>query len=579
MLEVGLAFLVTLAIAAGIYGLGDLTMQRNGIGVRWVFGWSLLWWIVALPAQLAGPDAGIPAGAAAIVVGCVRLTLRWRDCRRQLIAGCVAALAGSPLWLAPPHFYDALVYHLGLPWSWLVNGSFAPVENNLFSHFPLAGSTVYLLAVRAGAPEAAAGLHWLTFAAVLATATELARLLGAGRWSWIAAVLLCGCWHAPWLASLAGADHLVVLGVLVAVVLWMTPGEENDRPWAATGIALGFALSSKYTAAVPVAGFLVAAAAMCRPRWQAVAAGAVALLASSFWWVRNLIDVGNPFHPLLWNVFDGPGWTREEYARYVSLVRESVGDAWSWMTPLGVWFAPAAIVALATLFSRRAEAPRVRFVGLAAVLALAGWVATSQTARYALPAAALVAALGAAGAAQLPRWALGVTLGGFGLAVAHGIFTLGLFLFDSLGIQETWAGRESREAWRHGVTLNDPAPAYRAADGLEPDARILIVGEGRPWQCPRPHQTSSPYDTQWLQEAVERAASADDVRRAVLEAGFTHLLINWAELNRLGGEDYRMLRWKTPADLARYRDFGMQMTERIWTEGPLEIRAIYKTRP
>ena len=61
--------------------------------------------------------------------------------------------------------------------------------------------------------------------------------------------------------------------------------------------------------------------------------------------------------------------------------------------------------------------------------------------------------------------------------------------------------------------------------------------------------------------------------------GFTHLLINWAELNRLGGEDYRMLRWKTPADLERYREFGMRMTERVWTEGTLEIRVINKSGP
>jgi hypothetical protein len=240
-----------------------------------------------------------------------------------------------------------------------------------------------------------------------------------------------------------------------------------------------------------------------------------------------------------------------------------------------LWIALAAIVGLAAVFARRAESPHARFVGAAALLTVAGWAVTSQTARYALPAAALVAALSAAGLAQLTPAVARIAAGALGIAALHGVVTLGLFLFGSLGIQRAWLGSESREGWRHAVTLNDPAAAYRAADTvLGRDARILIVGEGRPWLCPRPHLVSSPYDTQWLQAVVERSATPADVRNAVVEAGFTHLLINWAELNRLGGDEFRVMRWKTPADAARFREFGKSLTDSVWTEGPLEIRAI-----
>ena len=164
------------------------------------------------------------------------------------------------------------------------------------------------LPVVAEAPEAAAGLHWLTFIAALGSLVSLSRNLGAGRWSWMAPALLCGSWHAPWLAGLAAADHLVLLGIVAAAESW-TSSREPDPPWAETGIPLGLALSAKYTAMVPVAALLLAAVALRRPRWHAVAAGALALAASSFWWIRNLAEVGNPFHPLLWDVFGGPGWT------------------------------------------------------------------------------------------------------------------------------------------------------------------------------------------------------------------------------------------------------------------------------
>lgn len=580
---------VLLAVSGGLYGLGDLLTRRGGSGNRWVHGWSAMWWIVALPAELLGPRVGLAFGSAAVIVGLVRFLRRSRALKPSALAASAALLVGAPLWFAPPHFYDALVYHLGLPWSWLVNGSFSPAEQNLFSHFPLAGSTVFLLPVAAGVPEAAAGLHWLTFVAVLTTVVRLSKNLGAGRWAWASAILLCGTWHGPWMASLAGADHLVLLGIVVAAELWTAPQESAKRPWVAVGVALGLALSSKYTAAVPVAALLVAAFALYRPRWEAIGAGAIALATSSFWWVRNAATAGNPFHPLLWNWFGGGGWTAEDYARYTSTVREGVAGPQSYIvgalnlaTPsqLGIWFVLALVVALAAVFVPSPATRHARFVAIAALLAMVGWSMTAQIARYALPVAALVAALASAGLGRLTPRVAYLAAASMGLAAAHGVLVFGVFLFGSLGIQRTWLGVDSRETWRQTVTVNDPAPAYRAAEKLLPrDARILVVGEGRPFRCPRPHLVSSPYDSQWLQTLVEASGTAADVRRAVAEAGWTHLLFNWAELNRLGGDDYRSLRWGTPADFERYREFGTTFTERVWAEGPLEIRVVRSEAP
>jgi hypothetical protein len=584
MLHVLTVIGLALALACGIYGLGDWLTQRGGIGNRWVYGWTASWWIIALSAQAFGPSAGAVFGAAATIAGLVRLARRSAKSRRPVLAIGAALCAGAPLWLAPPQFYDALVYHLGLPWSWLANGSFAPTADNLFSHFPLAASTVYLLPVAAGVPEAAAGLHWLTFAALLSTVIRLSRNLGAGKWSWTAALLFGATWHGPWLASLAGADHFVVLGVVVAAELWTAPGDSGDRTWVDAGVALGLALASKYTALVPVAALLVAAFALRRPRWEAIAAGAIAFATSSFWWIRNAATVGNPFHPLFWNWFGGAAWTAEDYARYTRIVQEGVvGWRGSILgvihlaTPskLGFWIAPGAVIAGAAVFAARPASRPARIVAAAALLTLLGWSVTAQTPRYALPAAAFVAALAAAGLARVSPRVAYLVAAVTGLAAAHGLLVLGLFLFGTLGIQRTWLGSESRESWRHAVTLNDPAPAYRAADRMLPqDARILVVGEGRSWWCPRPHHVSSPYDAQWLQGVVERSRTAADVRQAVAAAGFTHLLFNWAELNRLGGDDYRLLRWRTPADLERYREFGLRFTAQVWADGPLELRVV-----
>jgi hypothetical protein len=173
-----------------------------------------------------------------------------------------------------------------------------------------------------------------------------------------------------------------------------------------------------------------------------------------------------------------------------------------------------------------------------------------------------------AGAARVAAAALG-------LAVLHGVWTLGFFLFGLFHIERAWLGGASRDTWANTVIVNNPQAAYLAAGTIrDPGARILIVGEGRPFSCPRPHHASSPYDTQLIQAIVERSKTADDVRRAVKDAGFSHLLINWAELNRLGGDGFEVLRWRSPDDEKRFREFGTQLTERLWADGALEIRLI-----
>ena len=578
------ALLLTASMAAGLAGLGDLLRGRSA-GDRWVRGWTLLWWVVALAGQLAGPWPAIVAGSAVLAVGCVHAALRLRTTGATLIVYALAAGVGAVLWLAPPFFYDTLVYHLGFPWSWLTNGVFGTFTHNTFSHFPLAGQTVFLLPVGFGLPEAAAGLHWITFLVTLGALARVAEDLGAGRWRWLAPALLVGCWHAPWIAGLAAVDHLVVLGVVVSVQLLTEPRAGGTVDWTGIGAAWGLALAAKYQAVLPVAAVGVAALVVCgRERLRLLMAGAVALAASSFWWIRNVVETGNPVFPLLWSVFGGSGWSLQDDQRYQALVREGVQGgtlqaalARLVMPPdgLGWWFLLAVPLALAALLRRGEPEVRVRLVGGAVVVATAAWLFSSQTTRYALPVAALMAALAAAGVAGLGRWPARVAACALSLALAHGVLTLGVFLTGTLRLGELRAGTLTAEAWRESLTIDDPLPAYRACGRLLPaDARVLVVGEGRSWGCPRPHQVSSPYDTQLAQEMVESAADAGSVASRVRAVGFTHLLISWSELERLGGPDYRVMRFEDPRAAERWRWFLLGCTSPLWREGSLEIRAL-----
>ena len=576
------ALAATAALAGGIAELGR-RLGGESLAARWVRGWTALWWLVAVTAQLVGPAVAAVVGSLVVLAAFAAWGYRERHAARPWLLGGAAVLAGAPLYLCPPVFYDALVYHLGLPWSWLINASFDPIEHHVFSHFPIAGQAVFLIPVGWGLPEAAAGLHWICLAVTVAVCVHLARRLGAGGWSVLAPLLLAGCWHLLWIAGQPAVDLLVTLAVLAAVEAL---NAEPEPRWLDVGLACGLAAATKYPAAVPVAAVMLAALLFFPGRWRRLGVTvAITGAAASFAPVRNLITTGNPVYPLLWPLFGGSGWSARDDARWASLVHEGVGGLASLPSGLlrlvrppdglGWWAVAAAVLAIAAVLPAGEAARSRRLVAATAALGLGGWLVSSQTTRYAFPMAALIAVLAAVGASRVNRRA------GFAIAVvvaatvALGLADLGRFTLGRLQIQRIWTGQSTPAEWRHQVTVNDPLPAYRAAEaGLHGSARLVVVGDGRSWGCRVPHHVSSSYDLQLVQAWVEAAATADEVARAAAAEGFSHLLINWGELERLGGRDFQVLRWRSAADEQRWEVFLRQWTVPLASVPPCELRAI-----
>ncbi|HHQ49107.1 MAG TPA: hypothetical protein ENK19_09545 [Acidobacteria bacterium] len=574
------SLVLTLLLGLAIVGLGRAAGARRA-PLAWLAGWTILWWVTALVATVAGPKWGAGVGLVVACGGLAAWFVTSERRRQELLLAAGAALAGAPFFLTPPYFYDALVYHLGLPWSWLINGSFAPIAHNVFSHFPLAGSTVYLLPVFFGLPGAAAGLHWLTFCLVLVASWRLARNLGAGRWSWIGPLCMLSCWHGVWLAGVAGVDQLVVLATAVAATALLTEDEEYSGATGA-GVAVGLGVATKYTAVLPLGAVLAAAMVLPGRRRDAIRAALIGGGLASFWYLRNLLLTGNPVYPVLWKLFGGAGWTARDAVRWTRTVHEGVGGLWSYWegflalgrarSGLGAWLAIAVLLAVIALYRGRRRA--IGRTAFAASLMVAAWLATSHTTRYALPLIPLVGALAAAGVERLDRGPRRVAVAGLLVTCAFGMVLFGQFVLGTLHLQELWLGRVEADQWRHRVTVNDPMPVYRAAGRLLPEnARVLVIGEGRPWGCPRPHSVSSPYDTPLIQTIIEKTGSAAGAARAIRAAGWRDLIINWGELRRLH-KSFGIFDLRTPDDVAAWRGLLDNETTPVWREGDLEIRRL-----
>ena len=118
----------------------------------------------------------------------------------------------------PPTFYDALLYHLGVPGYYLQAGGFAPWPENIFSALPQNGEMLNLLLLAGGSVH---GPKFLSLAAALALLLYLADWARASglRHSWLAPLLFFSIPEVIFLAVTEKNDLLLMLFLLPAVRL------------------------------------------------------------------------------------------------------------------------------------------------------------------------------------------------------------------------------------------------------------------------------------------------------------------------------------------------------------------------
>ena len=82
----------------------------------------------------------------------------------------------------------------------------------------------------------------------------------------------------------------------------------------------------------------------------------------------------------------------------------------------------------------------------------------------------------------------------------------------------------------HATRLHLAAAGREMAEQLPPDARILLVGEGRMALLPRPTLASSAYDRPDIARLVSGARTLDELNGRLAE--FSHVVVNYTEMQR-----------------------------------------------
>lgn len=489
---------------------------------------------------------------------------RWRKNGWQwgnVFPAAMSSLLMVPLALAPPFFYDALVYHLALPWQALLEGGWHAHPESIYAAGPPLAQLCALPFLVVNLPRAYAFLHLLAFISAGAALYTLCRLLGARRLAFLAGFCLPVVPLYVLVPALPAAEGWAVLGVTTAAVLLL---RAHTSPLA--GLLAGFAVAARLQV-FPVAAGVVALGWVTQKRWRdrvLVALGFVA--GAALWWGKNLLLLGQPLLPLGWTGIGAP-FVDKEAMRVVAQglpVSEILKALVAALAPHASYLLPLFLASVGTICV--APTRRALAVALLSAAGLVGAPFVGLVSRYLAGVAPFWLALPAAARTTMTRFASGLALV---LAALLGVVVNA----REIGRWGAFSLMDPAFSVEERLVVNNPFPAFRRAQALEGNARVLFVGEPRGFLFPRRFVSPSVFDEHPLAGMTERAATPAEMVLALRKDGFTHLLINWGELQRLV-PGYPCAPWRSPRGRSNFLELVKALEPPVMTAGPVAIYAL-----
>lgn len=498
---------------------------------------------------------------------------------RALLGVCFfMGLLGS---LTPETFYDAVSYHLSVPQYWINNHAVKGLFCYHSSYIAAYLHTVYAAALLLG-NEISAKCVNLSFAVMAALAIiAIAKRHFSVRSGLTSLLLFVTVPVSIIVATRVGLEfpltfvEIMALYSALRLIDKSNSGRDNAIWAAVTGVFLGISVASKYTSGGAVIGmfagltyYYISGRDFSKMAKTLPLLLAAILIIMSPWITRNYVTKGHPLFPFVFN---------EQYTGLNMLIRDRLQSAndmpsvapglmskvrLPWDLTMGIvgqegYIGPVFLLLLPLLFVFRRLDRRIKFLAVYFFLYYLFWMAGRPYLRYFLPAvAALSLVLG---------YAVNLLPQGYRKFVMAGIAALGFVNITlAMGVQKNIQdgfgvvfGMQSKYDYLSTQRPSHVTPYYNVATwinaNLPKEAKLLIFCDPRGYYIKRDFVLNPPGDYCPLIEYASQSATAAEVYEKLKKDGFTHLLINSAELKRTAS--YEPVYWEAK---------GLEIFDAFW---------------
>lgn len=579
------------ALAIGVLVLGDTVLLLGLLGIMQ----ARVFWVLTIASAFLGVLGGREALRSCFPPRRTKSVPEIFPFEWLLIAlSCLAALFNLITVFIPELEYDALEYHLGAPKEWLEAGSIHFLPHNFYASMPSLTEMLYLWGIVVRGDDGVAKLlHWAfgVFAALAAFALG-SKLFHRKVGLWAAAIF----YTMPFITDLsmtARIDLATTFFSALAVGQAAIFVQQNRRPalWLAAVLG-GVAFSTKYPVApIVVVPLCIALAIFCwRERRlgsfaQAAVLGGIALLVASPWLLKNLVQTGNPFFPLLHSLFPSPFWDEARDALFVGFhgakfTREGIvafGRNFMEFFFNGSLATPLLLMLLPLAIGLKHWPPGARFLWLWFALAFLAWFGvTFRPWRFILPLYPVLSVLAAAtlvatgeqsfwGKILSPLSVL-VLLVQLSISCMVLVVPLDRSTVTPKNLFNYFLGHMSREEM---LSRNLFDAIVWMNENLPSNSVVLYVGEARVFHAKHRVVWNTVFDRSPLGEMVDTSRDAAELRAQMQRRGITHIYWNHNEASRLQAH-YGYLK---DMDWDLFARFLREYTQKIYPLFPSVARA------
>ncbi len=470
--------------------------------------------------------------------------------------------------LAPPFFYDVVVYHYGFPNYYIQSGGYHYNPDILQSNWPQLVQQWFMMLLCLDGYLSANMWHFFYLPLNLLALTAFIRFFN--RSPVVAFYSIVFFVVSPLIFQLSAipfielALSLYTLSAMLAMLRFVYHRQNPKSYLILSGISAGAACAVKYTALLfscgPVFAVLMAGIfrkmPVSRVLRQALLWGFIAGVSGSVFYVRTWINTGNPVYPMAYTLLGGTGWSVEQTKALFTGVPlfhmdsaqsvpelvmdffdKTLGQVWRMSVQPGTRTAEISglqFIAFVPFILMCLHKKKLRLIIVIGLVFLFLWLTNNYVFRYFAPLLGLFAFMGAYAWLKLlhhrePLLKL-LLSAGLGLILFVNVWSI-LIQFGRHEPLKVAINAESESEYLSRKLASYPAIEY--VNKLDQPVKVLFVGDEKSFYCTRSYVCNTTYNYNPLIVALGHSNSIDDVKRQLKKDGFTHIIVNFQELERL----------------------------------------------
>jgi len=456
--------------------------------------------------------------------------------------------------LSPETFYDTIIYHLAVPNYWKIEGAIKDMPNLIFSKMPFNHGLVYLYCLQTGSVQSAKLVNWGISLFTLFSFFAFFKERFSKKTLFVAAAVFFSIFHYMNVSWYASNDVMLSFFLLCSFYLSLRYSETLSFKYAIiSGLAAGFAMGIKYTSAIFVFAMLISLLYTLRPNLRSFLKFTVIFsIAASLpvlpWLVKNFIQYGNPFYPMLYKVFQ-KGLAPLDVSHiesFMSEVKQFNFNLKDWLIhPLYVsagkiandeYFTPIFLIVLPLAFFSKKENPIVKPLMIYFVSSWLMWSFSSNVVRYLMPA-------WFAGALLVSFYAFESFEGLFGKAVKFLVLLTTIlslywsFLFFYMEAKwKVFFGIISASDYLSSSRGRYPWPSYGVFNHIKEVSkdkeRTLFLGDSKTLYFEKPFDASSVFDRNTLIDICIDSRDEEEIYLRLKKLGIKRIIFNIKEAMR-----------------------------------------------